>query len=287
MKRTVIKIDEDLCNGCGLCVSGCHEGALQIIDDKARLISDLFCDGLGACIGECPLGAITLEEREAEPYDETAVMERISIKGENTILAHLNHLIDFNELDYVKEGLAYIEKHNIKIDKSKLKPFKNNSMTNDKPIHSGCPGSMTHDFTQKIQDFVPSQMAQTSALRQWPVQLHLVNPVASFFKNADVLLAADCVAFAMGNFHSDYLHNKSLAIACPKLDTNKEVYIDKLSAMIDDAKINTLTVMIMEVPCCSGLIQMAKMASEKASRKVPIKLINVGLDGTVIKEAWI
>jgi hypothetical protein len=128
---------------------------------------------------------------------------------------------------------------------------------------------------------------QPSELRQWPVQLHLVNPQAPYFQQADVLLAADCVAFSMGNFHSKYLKGKGLAIACPKLDSGKDVYIDKLVAMIDHAGINTLTVMIMEVPCCSGLLQMAKMATEKASRKVPVKAMVVGLDGAIRKEEWI
>lgn len=288
MKRTIIKIDEDLCDGCGLCVSGCHEGALQIIDGKARLISDLFCDGLGACIGECPLEAITLHEREAEPYDEIAVMERMVDKGENTIIAHLNHLIDFNEMAYVNQGLQWLEDNNIKIDKSKLNIKKTNDMKPQSKAFSGCPGAAQHDFkTPKPAGENASGTNKASELKQWPVQLHLVNPNASFLKNADLLLAADCVAFAMGNFHSDYLKNKSLAIACPKLDTNKEVYIEKLVSMIDEAQINTLTVMIMEVPCCSGLAQMAQMASEKATRKVPVKLVNVALDGTINEEKWL
>ncbi len=292
MKRTIIKIDEDLCDGCGLCVSGCHEGALQIIDGKARLISDLFCDGLGACIGDCPLDAISLEEREAEPYDEIAVMERMRDKGEKTIIAHLNHLIDFNEITYVKQGLKWLDDNNINIDKSKLKLHKIKDMDHHKKeekTFSGCPGSMQKDFRAAVpsQTDTASTASQVSELKQWPVQLHLVNPGASFFKNADLLLAADCVAFAMGNFHSDYLKNKSLAIACPKLDSNKEIYMDKLVAMIEEAKINTITVMIMEVPCCSGLAQLAKAAAEKAKRKVPVKLINVALDGTIKNENWI
>ena len=128
---------------------------------------------------------------------------------------------------------------------------------------------------------------QPSELRQWPVQLHLVNPQAPYFQQADVLLAADCVAFSMGNFHSKYLKGKGLAIACPKLDSGKDVYMDKLVAMIDHAGINTLTVMIMEVPCCSGLLQMARMATEKATRKVPVKAMVVGLDGQIRKEEWV
>ena len=289
MNRTIIKIDEEICNGCGNCVSGCHEGALQLIDNKARMISDLFCDGLGACIGECPVGAITLEEREAEPYNEIAVMERMAPKGESTIIAHLNHLFEHNELVYANLGLNWLEQNKINIDKNKLHISKPKDMNNDTKPFSGCPGSMSRDFrtneSQTNEKYSDSKPA--SELRQWPVQLHLVNPSASYFKNADVLLAADCVAFAMGNFHQDYLKNKSLAIACPKLDSNKEVYVEKLTAMIDEAKINTLTVMIMEVPCCGGLAQMAQKAVQKAIRKVPVKLINVALDGSVIDESWL
>ncbi len=289
MKRTIIKIDEDLCNGCGLCVSGCHEGALQIIDDKARLISDLFCDGLGACIGECPVGAIILKEREAEPYDEDAVMRRISPKGENTIVAHLNHLFDHNEINFYNQGIKWLEDKQINIDTSKLKQFKQETMNNEHKHISACPGSMVRDLKpseNKGTDAL-STFKQESELRQWPVQMHLINPSASYFQGADVLLAADCVAFAMGNFHSDYLKNKSLAIACPKLDSNKEVYLEKLVAMIEQARINTLTVMIMEVPCCGGLAQMAQVAVQRATRKVPVKLINVALNGSIIDEKWI
>ncbi len=289
MKRTVIKIDEDLCNGCGQCVSGCHEGALQIIDDKARLVSDLFCDGLGACIGECPAGAIELVEREAEPYDEAAVMARISAKGEPTIIAHLNHLYEHNEMVFFEQGLNWLDAHQIEIDKSKLKSSRKTNMEHEHTHFSGCPGSMARDFRPAIQEtgVTVSQSKQASELRQWPVQMHLVNPAASYFQHADVLLAADCVAFAMGNFHSDYLKNRSLAIACPKLDSNKEVYIEKLTAMIEQAKINTLTVMIMEVPCCGGLVQMAQTAVQRASRKVPVKVIQVALDGSIIDENWL
>ena len=126
-----------------------------------------------------------------------------------------------------------------------------------------------------------------SELRQWPVQLHLVNPMASYFQGADVVLAADCVAFAMGDFHNKLLKNKSIAMACPKLDSNKDVYLDKLSTMISEAKINTLTVPIMEVPCCGGLIQMAKMAVQQSGRNIPIKKIVVGIKGDILNEEWV
>jgi NAD-dependent dihydropyrimidine dehydrogenase PreA subunit len=297
MKRTIIKIDEELCNGCGLCVDGCHEGALQLIDGKARMISDLYCDGLGACIGDCPVGAITLEEREAEPYDEIKVMERISLKGEKTIIAHLNHLIDHDQTEFVEQGINYIRDNNLDVDLSKLKNSKKQITMHDHH-HSkdhqhghggGCPGSraMTFDIPAAAATATTVNGDQPSELRQWPVQFHLVNPQAPYFQNADVLLAADCVAFSMGNFHSKYLKGKGLAIACPKLDSGKDIYVEKLTAMIDQAKINTLTVMIMEVPCCSGLLQIAKMAAQSASRKVPVKAMVVSLKGEVISEEWV
>ncbi|MEE4176341.1 MAG: 4Fe-4S binding protein [Bacteroides sp.] len=293
MKRTIIKIDEDLCNGCGLCVSGCHEGALQLIDGKARMISDLYCDGLGTCIGDCPEGAITLEEREAEPYNEVAVMKRVVPKGEKTIIAHLNHLIDHDQRDFVLEGLDYLNDNDIKIDNTQLHKFKNekemSSSCQSSGNGGGCPGSMAISFDLPAEPKANYTVAedQPSELKQWPVQFHLLSPQAPYFRNADVLLAADCVAFSMGNFHSKHLKGKSLAIACPKLDANKESYIEKLTAMIDEAKINTLTVMMMEVPCCSGLMQIAKMATQQANRKVPIKAMIVSLQGEVISEDWV
>ncbi|HAK00073.1 MAG TPA: 4Fe-4S ferredoxin [Bacteroidales bacterium] len=291
MKRTVIKIDEDLCNGCGLCIDGCHEGALQLVDGKARMISDLYCDGLGACIGECPVEAITFEEREAEPYDEIKVMERISPKGEATVLAHLNHLIDHNQDEYVKQGIEFIKTNNLNIDLSKLKKLKSQKiMEPQNPFHQhsgGCPGSRAISFDTPASSGETTHVSDApSELRQWPVQLHLVNPMAPYFQNADLLLAADCIAFSMGNFHNKFLKGKGLAIACPKLDHGKEMYIEKLATMIDMAKINTLTVMIMEVPCCHGLLQLAEMAAKKASRKVPIKEITVSLRGEIISEEW-
>ncbi len=285
MKRTIIKIDEDKCNGCGQCVTGCHEGALQLIEGKARMISELFCDGLGACIGDCPEGAIELEEREAEPYDEIAVMDRISAKGAVTVLAHLKHLKDHNETAFLAQGIQYIKENNLSIDISELETKKTNNMESQHQHHQGCPGSKSMDFREQTNETQTGDIS--SQLRQWPVQLHLLSPMANYFQKADVLLAADCVAFAMGNFHNDFLKDKALAIACPKLDSNKEVYVEKLTAMIDMAKINTLTVMMMEVPCCGGLIQMAKQASENASRKIPIKTIIVSLQGEVISEEWV
>ncbi len=285
MKRTIIKINEEKCNGCGLCVSGCHEGALQLIEGKARMISELYCDGLGACIGDCPEGAISLEEREAEPYNEIATIERIAQKGETTIVAHINHLVDHGENEYVQQAMEYLQKKNIKLDHSKIKSYK---VMNKEHHHAGCPGSKIVDFSEmkSTENKMSNNVDLSSQLRQWPIQLHLVSPNAGYYKGSDLLLAADCVAFAMGNFHQDILKGKSIAIACPKLDSNKEVYIEKLTAMIDDAKINTITIIMMEVPCCGGLLQMARMAVENARRKVPIKTIYISIQGEVISEEW-
>lgn len=286
MKRTIIKIDEQLCNGCGACVSGCHEGALQLINNKAVMVSELYCDGLGACIGECPVDAITLEEREAEPYSEAAVMERIVPKGEKVIRAHLNHLRKHGEHELFEQGLCYLNEHGISINMEEV-----NSKA--EKMACGCPGSMA-------QTFVPTGIApsgdvntgksvtpQLSQLQHFPVQLHLLNPLAGFLKGADLLLAADCTAFASGEFHNRFLKGKALAIACPKLDSNTQIYIDKLTAMIDESLIDTLTVLIMEVPCCGGLLKIAKMAREQAGRHIPIKVIVLSVQGDVKSENWI
>lgn len=301
MKRTVIKIDETLCNGCGNCVSGCHEGALQLIDGKAVMISDLYCDGLGACIGDCPVGAITLEEREAEPYDETAVMERLAPKGEAAILAHLKHLADHDETNWVREGIEYIKEHGLNVDLSKIGIGKGCECSGGaqtveepvpqtgKPLACGCPGSMAREIKRPfvMPQRQPAAASQQSELRQFPVQLHLVNPLGGFLQGADLLLAADCTAFASGEFHSKFLKGKVLAIACPKLDSNTQVYVGKLVQMIDGAKIDTLTVLVMEVPCCGGLVRIAQTAREQAKRNIPIKVIVLGVDGEVRSEEWI
>ncbi|MGO9015197.1 MAG: 4Fe-4S ferredoxin [Dissulfurispiraceae bacterium] len=151
----------------------------------------------------------------------------------------------------------------------------------------GCPGSKMVYFEEKeARDVAPAAKIK-SELRQWPVQLHLVSPLAPYYQGADVLLSADCVAYALGNFHSDYLQGKALAIACPKLDVEQDIYVDKIKSLIEDANINTLTVMIMQVPCCSGLLRLAEQAAQAANRKVPIKYMVVGMQGEILQEAWI
>ena len=306
MKRTVIHIDEDKCTGCGECIPGCHEGALQIIDGKARLVSDLMCDGLGACIGHCPVDAITLEEREAEPYNEIIVMEEIISKGFNTIFAHLSHLKDHDLKQYVQQGIDFLRANRSKIDfdpemllaklhePKKTVNTQNQASVQVKPMQTqhkggGCPGSREVSFTPQMTTSAPvsSPTNQPSQLRQWPVQLHLLNPAAGYLSNADVLIAADCTAFSVGDFHSKYLVGKVLAIACPKLDAGLDIYSQKITRMIDESNINTITVLMMEVPCCGGLIKLVQNAVLQARRKVPIKAIVVSIQGDVVSEQWV
>jgi NAD-dependent dihydropyrimidine dehydrogenase PreA subunit len=308
MKREILKIDEYLCNGCGLCIPNCHEGALQVIDGKVRLVSELMCDGLGACIGHCPEGAISIETREAEPYNEVKVMEQMKDKGRNTIIAHLKHLKDHGETGFLREGVTYLREHRNELkfnpdviisevhNHGKVAPAEtaaavhtgHQNAQNHNHEGGGCPGSRTMVIEKPVHtNNQASNAEQPSELRQWPVQMHLVNPGASCFSGADLLLAADCVAFAIGGFHSKHLKGKALAIACPKLDHGTDIYVEKIIAMIDVAKVNTITVMMMEVPCCGGLLQMVRSAMLKASRKVPVKMMIAGIGGDILKEEWI
>lgn len=336
MKREIISIDEDLCNGCGECVPNCHEGALQIIDGKARLISDLMCDGLGACIGHCPEGAITIEKREAEPYDEIKVMQQIVTKGKNTVIAHLGHLKEHGEKGFLQQGVRYMLENQDKLDFNpdevleavhNMPMSKNASAGKDAVPQSheghghhghhehhghhghhehhehhghkhghghseegggacGCAGSKTQTFAPIPAAAAASPQNTPSALTHWPVQMHLINPRASHFQGSHLLLAADCTAFSLGSFHPSFLQGKTLAIACPKLDSNREVYVEKLKILIDESQIDMMTVMIMEVPCCGGLLQMAEMAVSQCTRQIPVKLIIVSVDGKIQQERW-
>jgi len=310
MKRDIITIDRDKCNGCGLCVSGCHEGALQLIDNKAVLISELMCDGLGACIGECPEGAITIEHREAEAYDEALTISKMVGNGKNTVVAHLKHLKDYNEKEYLRQGVEWLlanrDKLNFNLDEvmqevhnhskgsacgcgdNQPKQAQVNVQQHAHHHGGGCPGSAARSFgggMAMVQD--NAMVSGKSELTHWPVQLHLINPQSGHFRGSNLLLAADCVAFSLGNFHSNYLKGKTLAIACPKLDSNKESYIEKITSLIDDAQVDTITIMKMEVPCCGGLLQLAKMAMERAKRKVPIKMMTVGIQGDILESTWV
>jgi ferredoxin len=278
-KRKIVNINEEKCTGCGLCIPNCPEGAIQIIDGKARLVSDIFCDGLGACLGHCPEGAISTEEREAEPYDERKTMVNIVKAGKNTIIAHLKHLKDHGETEYLRQAQEYLEEQGIEI---KLEDDEECSCSHEP--HQACPGAQMKDFSDEKKETGDESSSRRSQLRQWPIQFHLIPPFAPYFQGKDVLLVADCVGYSIGDFHKDYLKDRSIIIACPKLDSNQEIYLDKLIKLIDRAKINTLTVMTMEVPCCTGLLHLAKRATEKASRKIPIKSVVVGIKGDILKE---
>lgn len=292
-KRKIIRIDEDKCDGCGLCIPNCPEGALQVIDGKARLISDLLCDGLGACLGECPKGAIVIEERAAVPYDEKKVMVNMVKKGGNTVKAHLKHLKDHGQADLLKQALAFLKEKGIP---DPLEEKGGAHGVKQKPeaagrTSCGCPGAREMTFDRKDSG-EESGLGETAAvqsvqsqLRQWPVQLHLVSPLAPYFKKADVVLAADCAAYAYGDFHNTFLKGKALAIACPKLDTGREIYIEKIKSLIDDAQVNTLTVVTMEVPCCSGLVAMVQAALGGTKRKVPVKHVVIGIQGDIKSSA--
>jgi NAD-dependent dihydropyrimidine dehydrogenase PreA subunit len=272
MKREIIRIDEDKCDGCGICCQGCPEGALQLIEGKARLVSEITCDGLGACVGECPQGAITVETREAVAYDERTTLDGILPKGASTLRAHLKHLFEHGQRTYLDQAVAHLNAKGITIPEYR-----------EVVAHHGCPGSAPRSFV-RVSAAPAMRAGMQSQLTQWPVQLHLIAPMNPDFQGADLLLAADCVAFALADFNQRWLPGKKLAIACPKLDQGQDVYLDKLTALVDQAQVKSISVMIMEVPCCGGLLRLAQSAVARAKRTVPMQAIIVGIDGEIRKE---
>lgn len=272
MKRQIITIDEKLCNGCGACITGCPEGALQIIDDKARLISDLFCDGLGACIGTCPEGAITIEEREAEPYDERKVMANIILQGENTIKAHLKHLAEHGENTFLKIAKEYLTEKGLEVPQY------------EEPKSCSCPGTSAKTFSGSETKASPNPVDGTieSELRQWPVQLHLINPNADYLENADLLISADCVPYAYGDYHRKFLKGKVVITLCPKLDKDIDRYIDKLAQIFTLHPLKSLSILRMEVPCCGGTEYIVQKAMEQAGKIIFTKVYVVSMDGKIL-----
>jgi ferredoxin len=269
MERDVIKINEEKCNGCGVCVTGCPEGALQVIDGKARLINDLFCDGLGACIGECPEGAIEVERREAEPYDEREVIKNIVKAGPNVIKAHLQHLQEHGQEEFVNEAIEFLKENDIEVPEYE-----------EKPLACGCPGSAIQDLSQnEVRSDEP--VILQAQLQNWPIQLQLLNPNTRFFKNADLLIAADCTPFAYPNFHQKFLKGKILIILCPKLDKFIDGYIEKLTKIFQRQDIKSITIVHMEVPCCSGIEVIVKRALEKAQKDIKIENITITMNGKI------
>lgn len=249
--RKIIKIDEDKCDGCGLCIPSCEEGALQIVDGKARLVKEIYCDGLGNCLGECPQDAITLIEREAEPFDEKAVEERLEKLERNETTAE-GKLPEENLVSCCGGSLE------------KNLPVQNNGRNRQKAADAG-----TSDANRPEAE-----------LTHWPVQLHLVNPQARFLKNADLLIAADCVPFAHADFHRTFLAERSLLIGCPKLD-DLDAYHKKLVEIFKQNDLNTITLVHMEVGCCFGLSRLVKSALQEAGVNTPLEEIIVGVDGSI------
>lgn len=239
--RNIVRIDEAKCNGCGLCVKACAEGAIQIIDGKAKLVSEVYCDGLGACLGHCPQGAITVEQREAAAFNEKAVH------------------------DY----LAKI--------KARAKPAESEFV---------CPGMRAMNLEKKASSSAASNAPAESQLSQWPVQMKLVSPMATYFANSDLLLAADCVPFAMGDFHQTLLKARSVAILCPKLD-DCSPYVDKLAQIIQHNQLKSLTVVHMEVPCCTGIVRIAEAAIRQSGAAMEYEDITVSLRGEILRRQTI
>lgn len=276
MLRKIIKIDEEKCNGCGVCVPDCPEGALQIIDGKARLISDLFCDGLGACLKTCPQNAISVEEREAEPYDEYKAMENVIKGGTNVIKAHLKHLKNHGENLYYQQGIDFLQQHNIEIP-----PLEDDSLP------CGCPGHLQKDLRTNKQPMHNQQndacqSCTQSALNNWPIQLKLINPNAPYLYKADLVIGADCTAFAYANFHAKFLPNKILIMLCPKLDSDINSYVEKLVDIFSRQEINSVTIVRMEVPCCGGIETIVQQALIQAQKTMLVKDYVVSIDGNLI-----
>lgn len=233
MIRKIIQIDQDKCDGCGACAQACHEGAIQMVDGKAKLIRDDYCDGLGACLPACPTGAITFVEREALPYDEQAVIE-------------------------------------------------NKQKQSGKALPCGCPGSMTKAIKKdEPEDNSTKNVLIESKLSQWPIQIKLVPVNAPYFNNCNLLVAADCTAYAYGNFHTRFIKNKITLIGCPKLDSVD--YSEKLTEIIKNNNIKSVTVVRMEVPCCGGIENAVIKALQQSGKFIPWQVITISIDGKIIE----
>lgn len=266
MIRKIVQINEELCDGCGLCVPSCAEGAIQIINGKAKLVSDRLCDGLGACIGECPRGAISIIEREAEAFDESLIQGA---------LQHKRRPIE--QQNFLSHKSTHMLPH-AGSPTSRLKTPQ---------VGGSCPGTRVLQFETPPKDTVskasPEEPERQSQLRQWPVQLALVPPAAPYLQNAHILLAADCVPFAYADFHNRMLKGKALLVGCPKLD-DVQWYIQKLAQIIAAARPSSITVAYMEVPCCAGLVRAAQLAAADANSEVKIQPLMVTVSGQLAEE---
>ncbi len=245
--RKIVRIDEEKCNGCGLCIPNCAEGAIQIVDGKAKLVSDKFCDGLGACLGHCPEDAITVIEREAEEFDEKAVEVHLHKKQEAPLRLH---------------------------PQPQPKP---------QPEFAGCPSSRVLQFQVPKPIEIGPATPSVSMLSQWPIQLKLVPVNAPYFQDADLLVAADCVPFTYPDFHQDFLKGKAVVVGCPKLDDIK-LYREKLTEIFKTNSIKSVTLPFMEVPCCFGLVKATEDAIEASGKDIPFKKVKIGIRGEVKPE---
>ncbi len=255
IKRKIIRIDEEKCDGCGLCIPACPEGALQIVDGKAKLVTESFCDGLGACLGDCPQDALTIEEIETQEYDEEGVIAHIKEESPELLPKHLAHL---------RQHADELPEHH---------------------SHAGitsCPSARMLHWEGK-DETVGEPTKIGSELRQWPIQLHLVPPQAPYFQNADLLLVADCIPFAYPNFHTDFLKGRAIAIGCPKLD-DLDYYVNKVAQILKSSDIKSLKVLHMEVPCCYGLVHIARQAIEQSGKDIPLESVMIGIKGELLKE---
>lgn len=288
MKRQIIKIDEERCTGCALCIPNCPEGAIRVVDGKARLVGELLCDGLGACIGHCPEGAITVETREAEPYDERTVAAGIVRQGPAVIRAHLEHLRSHGQREYLEEALAYLSENGIEVPDD----FGDSQRPAGHPLRAarsgGCPSSRimslsgaaarSDSYPRTASADPPKDASRPSRLGQWPVQLELVPPSAPFLDGADVLVAADCVPFAYADFHERLLDGKACLVGCPKLD-DAERYLEKLSEMFAKKDVRSVTVAYMEVPCCFGMVRLVETAIERSGKSIPLSARKLSVSG--------
>lgn len=257
MKRRIIKIDESKCNGCGLCAKACHEGAIGMVDGVAKLLRDDYCDGLGDCLPACPMNAISFEEREALPYDEAAVKAAMAERAKLAEIA-----------ERAEQAAAEVKK--------------------EPTLGCGCPGSMAKTIVREetcacsdSAEEAPVATALKSELRQWPVQIKLAPVNAPYFDGAKLLIAADCTAYAYGNFHQDFIRGRVTLVGCPKLDMVD--YAEKLTEIIANNDIKEVTVVRMEVPCCGGIEMVAKRALQASGKFIPWQIVTISTDGRILE----